>query len=147
MRHTRTPPAALVCGIAELELRPIFGAFNIPAMRMALEGIPVYPRSALITRADLAAQMMEAMGGKDICLLKGHGITVTGATVEEATVRALNFNVLARITLQVAHTGKKAMDIPPEDVEELPNLGSRFNDEWVWRHHVKLLQEGETSPS
>ena len=141
------PPAALVCGIAELELRPIFGAFNIPAMRMALEGIPVYPRSVLITRSDLAAQMMDAMRGKDICLLKGHGITVTGATVEEATVRALNFNVLARITLQVAHTGKKATDILPEDVEELPDLGSRFNDEWVWHHHVKLLQEGETSPS
>ena len=39
------------------------------------------------------------------------------------------------------------MDIPPEDVEELPNLGSRFNDEWVWRHHVKLLQVGKASPS
>lgn len=141
------PPAALVCGISELELRPIFGAFNIPAMRMALEGIPLYPRSILITRAELAAQMMEAMDGKDVCLLKGHGITVTGATVEEATVRALNLNALARVTLQVAQTGNKAKDILPEDVEELPNLGSKFNDEWVWRHYVKLLAEGKTSPS
>jgi 3,4-dihydroxyphthalate decarboxylase len=91
--------------------------------------------------------MMEAMGGKDICLLKGHGITVTGTTVEETTVRALNFDVLARITLQVARTGKKTTAIPREDVEELPDLGARFNDEWVWRQHVKLLEEGETSSS
>ena len=71
------PPAALVCGISELELRPIFGAFNIPAMRMALEGIPVFPRSVLVTRPDLAAQMIDAMGDKHVCLMKGHGITVT----------------------------------------------------------------------
>jgi len=135
------PPAALVCGISELELRPVFGAFNIPAMRMALEGIPVFPRSVLVTRPDLAAQMMEAMDGKHVCLMKGHGITVTGGTVEEATVRALNLNALARVTLQVAQIGRKASDIPLEDIEELPDLGSTFNDQWVWRHHVKMLEK------
>jgi ribulose-5-phosphate 4-epimerase/fuculose-1-phosphate aldolase len=141
------PPATLVCGISELELRPIFGAFNIPAMRMALEGIPVFPRSVLVTRPDLAAQMMDAMGDKHICLMKGHGITVTGATVEEATVRALNFEALARVTLQVAQAGGVPEDIPPEDVGELPDLGATFNDQWVWRHYTKLLEEGKTSPN
>jgi 3,4-dihydroxyphthalate decarboxylase len=133
------PPAALVCGISELELRPIFGAFNIPAMRMALEGIPVYPRSVLVTRLDLAAEMLDAMGDKQVCIMKGHGITVTGHTIEEATVRALNLNTLARVTLQVAQAGREAADIPPEDVDELPDLGSTFNDQWVWRHHARML--------
>lgn len=141
------PPAALVCGISELELRPIFGAFNIPAMRMAFEGIPVFPRSVLVTRPDLAHQMMDTMGDKHVCLMKGHGITVTGRTVEEATVRALNLNTLARVTLQVAQTGKEAADIPHDDVDELPDLGSTFNDQWVWRHHAKLLEGGKASPS
>ncbi|BBL80737.1 hypothetical protein RxyAA322_25910 [Rubrobacter xylanophilus] len=140
------PPAALVCGISELELRPIFGAFNIPAMRMALEGVPVYPRSVLVTRPDLAAEMMDAMGDKQVCIMKGHGITVTGRTVEEATVRALNLNTLARVTLQVAQAGREAADIPPEDIDELPDLGSTFNDQWVWRHHARLLGEGKASP-
>lgn len=141
------PPAALVCGISELELRPIFGAFNIPAMRMALDGIPVFPRSVLVTRPDLAAQVIDTMGDKHVCLMKGHGITVTGRTVEEATVRALNLNTLARITLQVAQTGREAKDILYEDVDELPDLGSTFNDQWVWRHHARLLEESRTSPS
>jgi ribulose-5-phosphate 4-epimerase/fuculose-1-phosphate aldolase len=140
------PPAALVCGIADLKFRPVFGAFNIPAMRMALEGIPVFPRSLLITRPELAALMMDSMGTKDICLMKGHGITVTGGTVEEATVRALNFNVLARVTLQVALTGKQVADIPQEDVAELPDLGSTFNDKWVFRYHAKMIEEGKTTP-
>lgn len=135
------PPDALVCGIADLEFRPIFGAFNIPAMRMALEGIPVCPRSFLVTRPELAASMIDIMGKRDICLMKGHGITVTGKTVEEATVRALNFNTLARTTLQLAQIGGKVPDISPEDIEELPDLGSTFNDLWAWRYYVRKLKQ------
>ena len=135
------PAEALICGIAELEIRPIFGAYNIPAMRMAREGIPVFPRSYLVNRPELAVPMIEIMGEKPICLMKGHGITVTGKTVEEATVRALNFNMLAIATLQVAQTGRRAPDISPEDVEKLPDLGSTFNDTWVWRYYGRKLKE------
>jgi ribulose-5-phosphate 4-epimerase/fuculose-1-phosphate aldolase len=135
------PKEALICGITELEFRPIFGAFNIRAMRLALENIPVFGRSYLVNRADLAAPMLEIMGDKPVCLMKGHGITVTGRTVEEATVRALDFNTLARATLQVAQTGRKAADISSEDIERLPDLGSTFNDTWVWRYYVRKLKE------
>lgn len=141
------PSAALLCGITDLELRPVFGAFNIPAARMALDGVPIFPRSVLVTRPELAAPMIEAMGAKHVCLMKGHGITVTGATVEEATVRALNFNTLARVTLQAARTGSRAEEIPPEDVAELPDLGPTFNDEWTWRYHARMAEEGRHPPS
>ncbi|PFN98046.1 aldolase [Bacillus sp. AFS076308] len=137
------PPAALICGITNLPLRPIFGAFNIPAMRMALEGIPVFPRSYLVTRPELAAPMIEQMGNKNICLMKGHGITVTGATIEEATINAINFNTLAKITLEVAKTGQEVLEIPEEDIAELPDLGTKFNAKWVWRYYVKKLEESE----
>lgn len=135
------PLANLICGIADLELRPIFGAFNIPAMRMALDGVPVYERSVLVTRPELAAELMDAMGPKPVCIMKGHGVTVTGQTIEEATARALNLNTLARVTLQMAQTGREAAEIPEEDIRELPDLGSNFNDQRVWRHHVKMLEK------
>ena len=135
------PKEALICGITEIELRPIFGAFNIPAMRMALEGIPVFPRSYLVNRPELAAPLIEIMGEKPICLMKGHGITVTGKSVEEATVRALNFNALTRAILQVAQTGRRAPEISAEDIEKLPDLGSTFTDTWVWRYYVRKLKE------
>ncbi|WP_338448112.1 class II aldolase/adducin family protein [Niallia oryzisoli] len=137
------PPAALISGITNLPLRPIFGAFNIPAMRMALEGVPVFPRSYLVTRPELAAPLLEKMGDKHICLMKGHGITATGATIEEATINALNFNTLAKITLEVAKTGREAEPISEEDIAELPDLGTKFNAKWVWRYYVKKLQESE----
>lgn len=137
------PPATLICGIAGLELKSIFGAFNIPAVRMAVEGIPVYERSVLVTRQELARELVRAMGTKSVCIMKGHGVTVTGRTVEEATVRALDLNTLARVTLEVARTGRQAAEIPEEDLAELPDLGSNFNDHWVWRHHAKLLEAGK----
>ena len=130
------PPAVLLCGVAGLGLRPVFGAYNIPAMRMALEGIPLYPRSVLIRRPGLAREMIEAMGDRPVCVLKGHGITVTGASVEEAVVRALNLNALATVTLELARLGAGPEAIPAEDVAELPDLGAAFNDLAVWRYHL-----------
>ena len=130
------PPAVLLCGIAGLELRPVFGAYNIPAARMALDGVPVYPRSVLIRRKELAAEMLRAMGGREVCVLRGHGITVAGATVQQAVVRALNLNALASVTLELARLGGVAPEIPAEDVAELPDLGGALNDESVWRYHV-----------
>ncbi|HEY1569945.1 MAG TPA: class II aldolase/adducin family protein [Pseudonocardiaceae bacterium] len=134
------PPAVLACGIAELPLRPVFGAFNIPAMRMAHDGIPTYQRSVLIRRPDLAKQMLAAMGDRPVCVLRGHGITTTGSTVREAVMRALNLNALASVTLTVAMTGRTAADIPEQDVAELPDLGSAFNDDANWRYFVAKAQ-------
>jgi 3,4-dihydroxyphthalate decarboxylase len=137
------PPAVLICGLAGLELRPIVGAYNIPAMRMALDGVPVYPRSVLISRPALAREMMAAMGDRPVCVLKGHGITVTGESVEQAVVRALNLNALATVTLEVARAGARAEPIPAADVAELPDLGSAFNDLSAWRHHLaKARRQG-----
>lgn len=130
------PPAVLLCGLAGLALRPVFGAYNIPAMRMAMDGVPVYPRSVLIRRPELATEMLAAMGDRPVCVLRGHGITVAGETVGQAVVRALNLNALATVTVELARLGLQVPEIPAGDVAELPELGASFNDEAVWRYHL-----------
>ena len=102
------PPAALLCGLAELDPRPVFGAYNIPAMRLALDGVPVYPRPILITRAELAREMVDAMADRSVCLLRGHGITVAAESVEHATVLAVNLNELLAITVDLARLASTA---------------------------------------
>jgi 3,4-dihydroxyphthalate decarboxylase len=134
------PPAALLSGLANLTPRPVFGAFNIPAMRMALEGVPVYPRGVLISRPELANEMMDAMGDRSICLLRGHGITVVGSSVESATVTAVNFNELLVVTVELARLGADPPDLGPEDLAELPDLGRAFNDGLAWRALVAELE-------
>lgn len=126
------PPAALIFGLAGLELRPVIGAYNIPAMRMAMDGVPVFPRPVLISRPELAEQLLDCMGESDTCLMTGHGIAVAGATVEEAVVRAIDLTVLMDITVKLAQLGATPDVVGPDDLEELPDLGSRFNAELVW---------------
>jgi ribulose-5-phosphate 4-epimerase/fuculose-1-phosphate aldolase len=149
------PPAVLVAGIAGLPLRPVFGAYNIPAARLAIAGVPVYPRSVLVRRRELAQDLVAAMGDAPVCVLRGHGIVTTGSgpyAVQQAVVRALNLDTLARTAVALASldpaAGAGVQDIAPADVDELPDLGGHFNDLTVWRHAVARLEHdgyGRTS--
>jgi 3,4-dihydroxyphthalate decarboxylase len=130
------PPAVVACSIAGLDLRPVFGAYNIPAMRMAAAGIPVYPRSVLIRTPELAAEMLECMGAKRACVLRGHGLTVWGETLEQAVARTLDISLLAATTLAIASAGHSAPDIPAQDIAELPDLGASFSDLSAWRYYA-----------
>ena len=137
------PPAVLVAGVEEIPLRPVFGAYHIPAARLALDGVPVYPRAVLVRRPELGRELVEAMGSSTVCLMKGHGIATVGSgpyAVQQAVVRALTLDVLSRVSVERARLGNRAVDIPPADVAELPDLGSSFNDLNVWRHHLARLR-------
>lgn len=134
------PPAVVTADLAGVPLRPVVGAYHIPAARLASRGIPVYPRSVLIRRRELAEEMLGAMGKEPVCLLRGHGITATGGTIEEAVARALAVDELARVCLDVARCGGTPDDVPEQDLAELPDLGSRFNDTLVWRFHERRLR-------
>lgn len=137
------PQAVVMTDLAGLRLRPIVGAYNIPAMRMARDGIPVYPRAVLIRRAELAVEMLAAMGSAPVCVLRGHGLVASGTSVAEAMIRALNVESLARVVLGVAQAGGHPPDLPEEDVAELPDLGSALNEENLWRYHLARLNRAK----
>ena len=136
------PPMALLSGLAGLHPRPVFGEYNIPAMRLALEGVPVYRRPVLVTKPDLAEEMLAAMDGRPVCLMAGHGVTVAAATVEQATVLAVNLNELLTVTVELARLGAEPPELSDADLAELPDLGSEFNDGFVWRALVAELSPG-----
>ena len=133
------PPAALLAGLAELPLRPVFGAYNIPAMRLAIEGVPVYSRPILLARAELAREMVAAMDGRDVCLLRGHGITTAARTVEQAVVLAVNLGVLLEVTVELARLGASPAKVEERDLAELPDLGLELNADMAWRALVAAL--------
>ena len=112
------PPNQVLCANAGIRLRPIVGAQNNGGAQLARGGIGVYPRALLIHNREIAAAMLAVMGRKDVLLLKGHGNVVCGRSIEEATVRALQLENLARLMWQVALSGLEAPDVPWEDLEE-----------------------------
>jgi ribulose-5-phosphate 4-epimerase/fuculose-1-phosphate aldolase len=140
------PPSVLLAGLEGVPLRPVFGAYNIPAARLALDGVPVYLRSVLVRRPELGREVVAALGDAPVVLMRGHGIAAVGSgshAVEQAVVRALALDALARVSLESARLGGKAPELPPEDVAELPDLGGSFNDVMLFRHHLaRLRHEG-----
>ena len=140
------PPSVLLAGLADVPLRPIFGAYNIPAARLALDGVPVYPRSVLVRRPELGRDVAEALGPASVLVLRGHCIAAVGSgpdAVEQAVGRALALDVLARVSVESVRLGGRAAELPPEDVAELPDLGGSFNDGMLFRHHLaRLRHEG-----
>ena len=134
------PPWLIAADLAGVALVPLVGAYNIPAARLAADGIAVYPRGVLIDTDELGDEMVAAMGGRPVCVLRGHGLTATGATVEQAVARALAVDSLARMACRVSALGGEVRPLPPDDLAQLPDLGSAFNEKLMWRHQEERLR-------
>ena len=134
------PPGILMCGLTDLQLRPIFGAYDPSAMKLAVDGIPVYPRAVTLTTPALGREMVDTMAGKDVCLLYGHGITSVASNVEDATVQAIKLESLARINWHATRRGA-VRNISPEDIQHFQEReGRRRGGNAVWRYYVQLLE-------
>ena len=143
------PPAQVLCSNTNVGLRPIVGSQNWGGSLLAMKRIPVYPRSLLIHSPEIGRSMMSVMGSKDVVLLKGHGNVVVGRSIEEATVRAIQIENLARLCWQIALSGLEGPDIPWEDVEDNAEMAvseaARRGDSGsnpFWTYYVQLLERG-----
>ncbi len=147
------PRASLICTLLGLELKPIFGAFDPNAMSLAASGIPIFPRSILIRERALGEQLAGVLGYKPVCILRGHGTVATGASVQEATIRAIQLETLASITLEIARAGGTPQAISPEDQEYFRRLRETQDAkaqahgadvfQWTWRHYITLMGASE----
>jgi ribulose-5-phosphate 4-epimerase/fuculose-1-phosphate aldolase len=123
------PPGAVLCTVNGIRLRPVIGGYSPSAMRMAAEGIPMYERTITLQTLDETNPMLDVMGSKDVCLMRAHGVLVTGRSVEEATHRAIVLETLARMNWYASLRGDPPPDVPQED------LG-------VWAERSRAIQEG-----
>ena len=96
--------------------RPILPIWNL--CTQFADGIPVYESSVQIDTPELGRDLAAVLGGHAAALLKGHGAVVTGSSIEEATVSAVNLERSARLQLAVEGIG------PPRAIP-----GSELNDE------------------
>jgi ribulose-5-phosphate 4-epimerase/fuculose-1-phosphate aldolase len=144
------PPAQILCSITGVPIRPIIGIANGTGTQLALGGVPVYPRSVLVASHELGRGMVATMGNRDAVLLAAHGNVICGRTVEEATVRAIALENLARLCWTVETAGKHAPDISWQDVEEILNpqqvaaqqVRLQGGARWTFAYYLRCLEEG-----
>lgn len=90
------PLYVVVLTAVDKPLVGMYGAFDGDgALRLLEEGLPTYPGSQTITNTELAEDFYSVMGERRACLLRGHGITVAGASVEETTATSLTLHELS----------------------------------------------------
>jgi ribulose-5-phosphate 4-epimerase/fuculose-1-phosphate aldolase len=128
-------PAVVACTVTGTPLRPIVGAYNIPAARLATDGIPTYPFSGLIRTAERAAGLVAAIGDRPVCLLQGHGLAAAGASLSAAVLHAIDVHILAGLTVTCAQMQRPLTEISADDYRDLPVFGPEYYDQ-VWRFYA-----------
>lgn len=156
------PPAQVLCSITGVELQSIVGSQNWAGSFLARPGIGVYPRSLTIVDHVLGQAMLRVMGNKDVVLLHGHGNVVAGRSVEEATVRAVRIENLARLCWQLTvqqRSSAPLWEVPWEDWDDMTSgVGIRevleaqglkeptTSENGSWDYYVQMLRDGAEIP-
>jgi ribulose-5-phosphate 4-epimerase/fuculose-1-phosphate aldolase len=138
------PATVVLFTICNKPLLPLYGAYDPSGLRLILDEISTYPRSVTVSNDELGAEFAQAMGGKQVCLMRGHGITTVGASVEEATLTAIKLNDAAEINYRAALLGRPE-PIPQEDIDILVGKAKgrtrTVHTASAWRYYRKLLDE------
>jgi ribulose-5-phosphate 4-epimerase/fuculose-1-phosphate aldolase len=121
------PLTVVLFTICDMPLLPLTGAYDPSALRLVTEGIPTYPRSVLISNAALGRDLSAAIGRQRACLMRGHGITAAGTSVQDATLTAIKLK-----SFTPTHERMKASGAYVES---------------AWRYYCTLLDEPVISPS
>jgi ribulose-5-phosphate 4-epimerase/fuculose-1-phosphate aldolase len=137
------PRSSLLCGVMNLPLRPIVGAYDPGMLDLAVRGVPVYPSSVLISTVELGQQVARRMVGADACMLRGHGVAVAGVNVQDATVRTIRLEGLADLTLRTNSVlGAEPIELDDEEIKEVggyvSNSIQRYAS-WVFDYYRHVL--------
>ena len=143
------PEHAVLLTICDKEILPIYGAYGSGA-RLALEGVRTYPRSITIHDDQLGQEFAEFMDSSDVALMRGHGVSVVGSGVEDATVRTMALNELVTMSYKAYLLGtpraisaedQAHFSQPPDASRRRGSAGGDTGMRAAWRYFCALAGE------
>ena len=141
------PPTVVLFTICNKPILPLYGAYDPSGLRIYTDGIAKYGRSILISNDERGKEFAQAIGDKRVCLMRGHGITAVGQSVEEATITAIKLNQLAEMNYQACLLGTPE-PISDEDIKSFESIGHMTAEGGhrttghltsAWRFYSRLL--------
>lgn len=144
------PLTVVLFTICDVPLLPLTGAYDPSALRLITEGVPTYPRSILISNEGLGKDLAGVLGSQRACLMRGHGITAAGSSVQDATLTAIKLNEIAEVNYRARLLGDPR-PISDEDIKSFMPTHERMKAsgayvESAWRYYCNLLDEPVISP-
>jgi 3,4-dihydroxyphthalate decarboxylase len=138
------PRFCVLCGIAGVPLRPIYGAYEHHGTLLVKDGVPVFDSSVLVRDDETADRLVATLGSASACQMRGHGITVVGASVEQATLRAVRLEHLAEMTWRLHQHGIDA-GLPADELASFAAAESNpvlpRGERWAWNYYARLDDE------
>ncbi len=107
------------------------GAGNVPIKPLYNQAVPfapetpIYPKPDLITTAEQGREVARTLAGRGAALLRGHGVVVVGASIDEAVSNAIYLERAAIIQVIATIVGDPAP--LPDDYT------ARFGPDWAKR--------------
>lgn len=103
--------------------------------------IPFYPSPALIHSREQGVTLAKTLGDQPVVLMKNHGITAAGASIEEAVLLAVHFEQAAKEHLTVTSFGKPS-PMPQAVAKKLSaNNYSPAQLRMLWEYYWKKFQK------
>ena len=94
------PMHCIAFSMTDVPLAPVWHLCTLFA-----DGVPVYDSAVQIDDPERGRAVAAALGERKGILLKGHGLTVVGSSIEEATVSAVNLERSARLQIMAQGLG------------------------------------------
>lgn len=144
------PQSALLLTICGIGIAPVYGAYGHGA-RLAAQGVPTYDSSLTISDHDRGRAFATFMGEHRACLMRGHGVTATGTSIEDAAVTTMALKELTDITYGAYLTGRVPLPLPDDELAEIarpPGPDRRFGSSGgqagvlaTWSIYRRLAEE------
>lgn len=128
--------------IAGVPLRPVvpqagFLPLETPVFEIREATGEVESRGMLVTNPKLGAFLAKKLGDAPVILMRGHGDTVVGGSVKEATVRAVYTEIDARILLQALQLSPTVVAL--DEAELRYNARENFDVDRPWENFRRKL--------
>jgi len=106
--------------------------------------IPFHPSPGLIQTRELAVELARTLGDKPVVLMKNHGITAAGKSIEEAVTLAIHFEQAAKDHL-LAHLFGKPSGMTQAEARKLAdNNYTPAQLQMIWKYYLEKLSPKAT---
>ena len=135
------PPYAIAFGALGQKLRPISHEGNI-----FHQGLPTFDlTTALIRTPELGVEVAKSLGNYRGMLMKNHGSTVVGESIEVATLYAIFLEKAARIQLMATASGDPSWTNDEEAAVKYEQIYTPHRLESMWDYFVRRAKKFRAS--
>lgn len=139
--------AVIPFGLTSTTLKPVIAqAGFLPKETPLFEVRDAYgpaaaERGMLVLNSALGKALAAKLGNNPVVLMRGHGETVVGRSVKEATVRTLYTNIDARAQAAAATMGSKLTAL--DDAELATNARENFDADRPWENYRQRMLKAQ----